>query len=44
MAMGKRLKGLFVLLMVAVLFLNSIPASAAELGFGRATAGDFVSE
>lgn len=44
MAMGKRFKGLFVLLMVAVLFLNSIPASAAELGLGRATAGDFVSE
>ena len=44
MAMGKRIKGVFVLLMAAVLFLNSIPASAAELGFGRATAGDFVSE
>lgn len=44
MVIRRRVKGLFVLLMTAVLFLSSIPARAAELGFGSAPTGDFVLE
>ena len=44
MVIRRRIKVLFVLLMTAVLFLNSIPARAAELGFGSAPVGDFILE
>ncbi len=44
MVIRRRVKGLFVLLMTAVLFLSSIPARAAEPGFGSAPTGDFILE